>query len=305
MSGLLSTLFIFVTLMVMGYILVRKGLLSKNFSKDASSLAFNVLICATVINSVVSDPPELSKGEMVKVMGLIFLLYAFFYVVAVVFCRLASPDRSHDSIVMLLMAVNNNIFIGVPVVQELFGQNAVLYVTLGSLPFHIILYSFGAYCLLKGGSNARKLNLKDIFAPPLNATIVALILYFGKIQLPAVLVRLISILSSATLPISMLVIGAILSTSSLAAAFKNYRFYIVSFVKLIVMPVLVWLVFRNFISDPVFLGTSVIVAACPTGLIVSSLCVQYDKDAVFPAESTLLCTILSMITIPIITAVLL
>ena len=107
-------------------------------------------------------------------------------------------------------------------------------------------------------------------------------------------------MNGATMPMSMIVIGASLGSVSLLDAFKNGKLYLASAVRLLLIPVLTWLICRFLTNDPVLLMTMVIVAACPSAVVVTVLCVQYGRDSVYTAEGTLQNTVFSMLTIPLI-----
>ena len=119
------------------------------------------------------------------------------------------------------------------------------------------------------------------------------------IPVPGAVRSLISAMSGATMPLSMMVIGASLGSVSLLDAFKNGRLYLASAVRLLLIPVLTWVLLRFFITDPELLMTMVIIAASPSAVLVTVLSVQYGRDAVFSAEGTLQNTALSMVTIPL------
>ena len=85
-------------------------------------------------------------------------------------------------------------------------------------------------------------------------------------------------------------------TSSLFTLISSL--YLASLVRLIVIPLLTWLVCGLFTQDAVLRTTMMIVAACPGAVMVTVMANQYDRDAVYTAEGTLQSTALSMITIP-------
>jgi hypothetical protein len=62
----------------------------------------------------------------------------------------------------------------------------------------------------------------------------------------------------------------------------------------------VWLLTGFLTADVVLRVTATVIAACPSGVMVSVLALQYDRDAVFASEGVLLSTVLSMVTIPVI-----
>ena len=212
--------------------------------------------------------------------------------------RVTPGDPERTPVFELLMSMGNNMFIALPIVQTIYGATAAFYVALSCLPFNVLLYTYGVY-RLKSGHGAVSLRLKDILSVPLYATLASLLILLLHIPVPGVVRSLISAMSGATMPLSMLVIGASLGSVSLLDAFKNGRLYLASAVRLLLIPLVTWLLLRPFITDTELLMTMVIIAACPSAVLVTVLSVQYGRDAVFSAEGTLQNTALSLATIPL------
>ena len=143
------------------------------------------------------------------------------------------------------------------------------------------------------------LRLKEILTMPLCATLVSLLILLLHIPVPGAVRSLISTMSGATMPLSMLVIGASLGSVSLLDAFRNGRLYLASAVRLLLIPLLTWALLRLFISDTELLMTMTVLAGCPSAILITVLCIQYERDAVFAAEGTLQNTALSLVTIPL------
>ena len=74
--------------------------------------------------------------------------------------------------------------------------------------------------------------------------------------------------------------------------------------RLIVAPVVVWLVLKLFVSDIVMLGSIVIIAACPPAIICALLGMDYGRDGVEASETIFVGTVLSMFTIPLLVSLL-
>ena len=106
------------------------------------------------------------------------------------------------------------------------------------------------------------------------------------------------------MPMSMLVIGFSLGSVSLLDAFRNRHLALLSVVKLLLIPLITWIVCRFLTSDTVLLMTCMIIAASPSAVIVSVLGIQYGQDAVFSSEAVQHSTICSLITIPLLIRVL-
>lgn len=298
MSVLLEKMLIFLVLMVIGYALAKRGMLDKNSTRAISSLTINVFMCATIIGSGLGMEKGLSLGELGKLMLVVFAMQGLGYVIAAVVARVLPDNRERQPVFELLMSMGNSMFVALPVVQLVYGATASFYVALSCLPFNILLYTYGIYRLKKthdGGG----LRLKEILTMPLCATLVSLLILLLHIPVPGAVRSLISTMSGATMPLSMLVIGASLGSVSLLDAFKSGRLYLVSAVRLLLVPLLTWALLRLFISDTELLMTMTVIAACPSAILITVLCIQYGRDAVFAAEGTLQNTALSLVTIPL------
>ena len=302
-SVLIPKMIVFVVLMVIGYLCAKTNFAGREFTKDASKMVINVFMTATIINSVLVSDACLSGGELLQVMLVLCMCVGVCWVLAAISCRLVGlGDKA--PLFELLIAVMNNMFIALPVVETLFGSQAVFYCSLSCIPFNILLYTFGIY-RLQGGEDKGSVRLRDIFSVPLLATLAALVIFLLQPPVPPVLKELASTMSAATMPLSMIVIGSSLGSVSLLDAFKKGKLYLMCVIRLLLCPLLVWLLAGLITDDLMLRVTATIIAAAPSGVVVSVLAIQYDRDAVFTSEGVLLSTVFSMLTIPLIVSVIL
>lgn len=302
-SVLIPKMIVFVVLMVIGYLCAKTNFAGREFTKDASKMVINVFMTATIINSVLVSDACLSGGELLQVMLVLCMCVGVCWVLAAISCRLVGlGDKA--PLFELLIAVMNNMFIALPVVETLFGSQAVFYCSLSCIPFNILLYTFGIY-RLQGGEGKGSVRLRDIFSVPLLATLAALVIFLLQPPVPPVLKELASTMSAATMPLSMIVIGSSLGSVSLLDAFKKGKLYLMCVLRLLLCPLLVWLLAGLMTDDLMLRVTATIIAAAPSGVVVSVLAIQYDRDAVFTSEGVLLSTVFSMLTIPLIVSVIL
>ena len=297
MSALLTKMVIFVVLMVIGYIGARTKLLNGEFTKAASKLTMNVFMTATILNSVIANPPQLSGGELARVMLACFVSVGFGYLLSALIVRLLPFQRERKPLMELLISVTNTMFIGVPVAEPIFGSQAVFYIAMSCIPFNVFLYTYGVWRMNQSGERV-KLNWKDMVSVPLIATMAALLIFVLNIPMPGVVKELCSTLSAATMPMSMLVIGSSLGGVSLLDAFKEKNLYFASLMRLVLVPLLTLPVLKLITTDPVLLGAMVIIAGCPSAVMVTVLAIQYGRDAEYTSKGILLDTVLSMVTLP-------
>lgn len=300
-TQLLNTMIVFIVMMTIGYVGARSGKLSGDFTKGANMLVLNVFLTASVLNSVIGDQPELSAAQLWHVMLLTTLSLVLCYVVGAVIMRIFRLGGNDTAIMELLMSVPNTMFVGLPIVQELFGSTAVLYLAMSCIPFNVILYSYGVWRLISSkGDKSAHMRLKDVLSIPLIATVLSLLVFFLHIPVPGAAAKLITTLAPATMPISMIVIGATLGRVHLMDAFREKRVYIVCLFRLLMAPLLTWFLLGFLTTDPILLATCVIIAGCPSGIICTVLALQYGHNAELSSKGVLAATTLSMLTLPII-----
>lgn len=301
LSPLFAKLLTFITLMLAGYAGARKKILCPGFAKSLSWLVMDVFLSCTILNSVTSGDLDISGTQLVKVILLLSLVMLISYAFGALAARVFFKGRENTPVFELLISVMNNIFIGLPIAEALYGATAVLYCALSCIPYNLLLYSYGVWRLRSGKAlgGGAAFKLKDVFTVPLFATLAALLIFIFDIQLPYILRELISTTASATMPASMIVIGATLGGVKIADGFKQRYVYLISLMRLIIVPAAVWFIVGLLSTDSMLVSTCAIIAACPSAVVVSILALQNDYDAAFSSNAVLVTTALSMVSLPV------
>ena len=296
-STLLGKMVVFVALMLIAYLLARRGVITPAFTRTASSLVLNVFMVGTILTSMISTGAEHDLSDLPEAILLTFVMTFIGYGVAWLVTRFVKIDPSNAAPFEILMGVGNSMFIALPIAGALYGSYAIFIVSLSCIPFNVFLYSYGVWRIRGTGTGG--LRIKDMFSIPLIATLAGLAIILLKIPVPQVAKDIFSSLSGATMPMSMMVIGASLGSVSLLDAFRNPKLALLSSVRLILIPVITWVICRFLTDDPVLLMTCMIIAAAPSAVIVSIIAIQYGRDGVFASEAVQHSTICSIVTIPL------
>ena len=297
LSTLLGKMLVFAVLMLIGYLMARRGVIGPAFTRTASSLVLNVFMVGTILNSMISTGAERDLSNLPEIILMTFMMTLIGYATAWIVTRLVRIEPANAPSFEILMGVGNSMFIALPIAGALYGAYAVFIVSLSCIPFNVFLYSYGVWRIR--GTESGKLRVKDMFSIPLIATLLGLLILLLDLSVPKVIVDIFSSLSGATMPMSMMVIGASLGSVSLLDAFRNPKFAILSAVRLILISILTWVICRFLTDDPVLLMTCMIIAASPSAVIVSVIAIQYGRDGVFASEAVQHSTICSIVTIPL------
>lgn len=302
MEALLQKFFVFIVLMLIGYVGARKNMLNPEFTRAASKLTLNVFMSATILNAVIVNPPTLSGKDLLYALFITFLVVLIGYLVGALVVRILPIQKERAPLFELLIGVMNSMFIGVPVAELLYGSQAVFYIALSNIFFNLFLYTYGVLRLNKGEQGG--LRLKNVLSVPLMATFVSVLIFMLRIPVPTAIRGLIGSAAGATMPLSMIVIGSSLGRVKLTDALRQGNLYLVALFRLLIVPGLTWLLFLFLPADPLLRAGMIIMSACPSGVVVSILAIQYGRDVEYSSEAILLDTALSMLTIPLVVSVL-
>jgi len=299
MSAVISKMIVLVALMFMGYFCAKMKITGPEFNKQTSSVIMNVFLSATILNSVVNVEPTMSNGEIYTIIALFFLMLAIAVVLGYLTVKLLRVPKEDAGVVMCLVTYMNTAFVGFPIVETVYGSEAVFYASLSGIPFNLFLYSVGTVTLC-GGTTGERIPIRKILTAPLIVTLISAVIFTFRIPFPLVVEETISMLSGATIPISMIVIGTSLGAVDIKTAVSDWRMYVVSLVRLLVCPIVTYFLLSLFISNEEIVGIITIEAATPAAMVLTVLCLQHEKDDSLASKGIFISTVLSAITIPFI-----
>ena len=298
MSALLSKLALFVIVILIGMYGAKKNILKSEFNRGLSWLVINVFLVASILSSVLAmDASSLSAKEFGTIMLMLWVTYLLTYLISAFIVRVLPFKWDKAPQLELLMSAVNTLFITLPVVETIYGAKGAFIVALGCIPFNVIIYTYGIARLR--GSAKGGFRLKDILSTPLLATVAATLLFLLRVPVPAAVRGILSAISGATVPLSMLLVGSSLGNIKLSKAIRDKSMLLIAAERFVIAPVITYLVMLLICPDPMLRNIMVITAATPSAIIITALSLQNGLDGEYPSEGILVTTLLSMITLPI------
>ncbi len=216
--------------------------------------------------------------------------------------RIKKYVDAEDAEVERFAAIYANVgFMGIPLVNGIFGSEGVFYVTAAFTIFHIFSWTHGVMMM----SGDKNLNIKDFFKKLINPTIIGiaigLLCFIFQIRVPNVVYQALGHIANLNTPFAMLIAGVTIGKSNIVKLFtKNLRIYYVSFIRLLVIPLIsVMMFFWLPISETVKI-TAILMSAVPTAAIGTLFAIKFNKNSVLAAEIFAVTTLLSIVTVPLI-----
>lgn len=302
-STLNQTAFLF-SLIIIGYILVKIKILPDNAATVLSRLENNVFVPALVMKTFFEN----FTVERIGVAADLFVISAVILVFVVPFAILTSKALSRDKYIQRIytygLAFSNFGFMGNAVVSSLFPDIFFEYLIF-TLPLWTLIYLWGVPRLLIADANKKqsfKENLKAFLNPMFLGMLLGMIVGIFKIPLPAFFTSLVKSASDCMSPVAMLLTGIVVSSISLKKTFSSVRLYIISIIRLIVMPLIFMGIALFFKMDETLYICAVCSLAMPLGLNTIVIPSGLGKDTTDAAGMAVISHLLSCITIPIIFA---
>jgi predicted permease len=120
---------------------------------------------------------------------------------------------------------------------------------------------------------------------------------FG-VELPAFLIGALKVLGDTTTPLSMILIGSIVSRMDFRKAVAGPSLYATSAFRLVLLPLALYGALRAFGFSGLLVSMPVVLAAMPVAASSAILAEAYGGDAETASSLVLVSTLLSLITIP-------
>ena len=280
----------------MGYLANRLKILDDGSNRKLTKLVLNITIPGLILSAVMTGEAQPEVGTVLSVWKMAAVYYAVeLLAVLVVPALLGGTDRQ-KGVWRFSLLFTNAIFIGYSVLGALYGERAVFYAVLLTLPVNALSFSVGP--LMLGGS--RRFSWKSLCTPSFLSSVVSLVIVLAGIQVPAYAGEVLGFVGDMTAPLSLLVLGSVLAGMPLGKVFAMPRIWALSLVRLIAMPVLLLVCLRPLGLDPVVLSTGVIIMATPAAVNGFMLAIEHDGDSECMAQTIFLSTLCSIVTIPLV-----
>ncbi len=302
MSMYLITLFTVSILLleaVPGFVLVKKKMLGEDSAASFSKVLLYLCQPCLAVYSFSSAEFSVEKLADIGLFALATLVInGLMLGGAVLVLRRRFADASYR-VLTLAMAFANCAFFGIPIIEAVLPEVAsglIVYTTVYATIMNILGWAIGI-AIITG--DVKNISLKKIFINPAMIGIaIGILLFIFSVELPTALLDAITVIGKMTTPVSMLIMGMRLATTSFKSVFTSVKAYVAVVVKAVVMPLIAFGIVY-FLPLPIEVKkTFFIVCACPTASVVlnfSELCGAGQREA---AASVLLSTIMSVLTLP-------
>ncbi len=305
MTVLYSTLeqmaFLF-SLILLGYVLVRAGVLDKGaagvLSKLESWLFVPALVMGTFIGNFTVDILQ-TAGKLILFS---FAIMVVILPLSILVPRLCTRDRFKRRIYTYGLAFSNFGFMGNAVVSALYPEIFFEYLVF-VIPLWILIYMWGVPVLLisdDGEEQTLGKRLKSFLNPMFICMIIGMVIGLTGIRLPDWTANVIDTCGACMSPVAMLLTGMTVAGMNFRRVLSDKSIYAVTAIRLLLIPLAAIGVLFLLPIDRTFFVCAICSLAMPLGLNTVVIPAAYGKDTSTASGMALVSHLLSCITIPLI-----
>lgn len=299
-SAVYNQIAILFLLIIAGYLLGKVKMITGVMIQSLTNFILQIALPAMIVVGMIIPRTSDKLKESVFILIIAFSTYAGSFIVAKIVTRIIKPSKSHKGIFEFSLIFSNVGFMGFPVIMTIFGEEAIFYAAIYNAAFVILVYTLGI-SLVNTSEEKHEINIKTIFNTGVIASIIGYIIFALGIPVPEVLIGVVALVGNTTTPLSMLVIGAMLSTLPLRRMFNNWRIYIIAIIRVFVLPLMVFLIFKYIVKmdNMTIIGVSVIITGMPVAANAALVVQEYGSEPEVASQCIFISTLISIISIPV------
>ncbi len=294
----LNQILIMFIIILIGYICYKFKMIDQELNKKLSDLLLLLVTPLLIFNSYQREfSKELLVGLLIS-LGLAVLTHLFSILTAYVFLR---GKKNPNVIIERFSTIYSNCgFIGLPIINGIYGSEGIFYIAAYMTVFNLFVWTHGL--IMMNGTQDRKAMIKILISPTLISIILGFVFFITQLHIPVILFDSLEYIAAMNTPLAMLVAGATIAQTNILKIFLKPRIYLVLFLKLIFIPAILLFAYSRYPMETPVLAATVLGAACPAGATGTLFALRYDKNALYSSEIFAMTTLVSLVTIPLIMA---
>ena len=284
-------------IMLAGLFFRKKNIISAEGKKTLTDLVIYLILPCNIVKSFMIE----FNVEVLKSFGLVLIISIGIQVLCAILAKVLyrHVQAERKAVLQYGTIVSNAGFLGNPVAEGVFGSIGLALASVYLIPQRIVMWSAGvSYFTAQERADKKDVFKRVVTHPCIIAVVIGVVFMLTQVKLPAFLDSALRDLSACNTAMSMLVIGTILADVK-AKEMLDKSVFLFSGLRLIVIPVLVYAGCRICHVEALATGVSVLLAAMPAATTTAILAAKYDGDAVFAGKCVVTTTVLSLLTTPI------
>ncbi|MFT9494358.1 AEC family transporter [Anaerosolibacter sp.] len=299
-----SVISLFIIILVGAYA-SKKNIITEKINKGLIDILIQIALPFMILSSFIYTYDNTIKSNVIKT----FYYSMIAYIIMIIFSYLILFPIKNDKKTILHFAnvFMNTGYVGFPILNSIYGTEGVVYGSIFNMFFVIFLWTYGII-LFKGNLEKDELKAelrKILLNPSILAVCIGILIMIFDIQLSGAILSSIRSIGNITGPLSMIIIGVILSNTKIKKYLSDWTIYYGLTTKLIIIPAVMYLLSFLAKDTSKAVNTVIIMTAMPASAMTAILAENFEKEKEYAAVVVSVTTLLSLITVPILLKIIL
>ena len=302
LSNFYISLGVIAIIIVLGFFLGKKKLITAETNKNLINLLLSVFMPASLFSAF----PSTSSDNLLNLFFMGLLAGVLVMVCLILLSRIIFNKRlwrkSLATEAQFAFIFNNATFLGYPIISTTFGEEGIIPYCGFIISFNLALFSYGVWLFKRADS--KHFLKKTLLNPNIIAVVLGMIVFLFHVELPSPIVSSVKYVAGATTPLSLLCIGFMLSSANLKKVLHSWRLLVISLIQLLFAPFLTYALLRilNFPEEVVIVCT--LIQSLPTATSLGLFAEKYGGSVEEASELVVISTLCSILTLPLVVAIL-
>lgn len=299
----LNQIGIFLILIILGIVAVKFGILDEHSLGNVSKLVMRMALPAYIFINTAEGATRQGLTESLMVIPLAIALYLMLFLLSLLLEKVFHLKGNRGHVFRAIVMFGNVGFMGIPLVVELYPDTALLYISLFTILDQGLFWTYGVSLTKPVSDQKEKIslkNLKNLLSPALIAIVGATVLVLFNIHLPKLLTTTLSKLGAASMPLSLLYIGGMLSMTDVRKVLRCGELYAEIGLKMLVLPIVFFLVMKLCQVPADMAGTMTFLTGLPAINMVAMLAKNNGSDGDYAVCAVMMTTLACLITLPLV-----
>ncbi|MDR1740603.1 MAG: AEC family transporter [Synergistaceae bacterium] len=300
MQAFLVVLPIFIMVGI-GWGLHCSGLLSERTLREDNVILYWFAMPAILLQGILGADMEV-VGDAGFVAAVCLPYFVTTYIVWAT-CHKGEPDNRRFAVLSMSAARGNHFFVGIPVIHLAMGPSGVavgtIILAVSIFIMQVVSIGSGQFAMFGSPSWASlRATLFQLFfkTPPFMACLVGLTLAATGYSMPNWLAATVRILADISTGMALISLGGRLKMRDMVHALSVWK---IAAFKLVVHPVIAWLIFTLFRLPTEMVQAGVILSAMPVAVNTAIIAQEVGMDTDYCGMGIAVTTVLSTLSLPI------
>jgi malate permease and related proteins len=305
MSVIIESVLSLFFMILVGVYACKQKIITPVLNKGLIDILMQIALPFMILSSFIYTYDETIQSNVYQTLYYSIIVYLVTIIIS--YLILLPIKKNKKTILHFSNVFVNTGYIGFPVLYSIYGAEGVVYGSIFNMFFVIFLWTYGLL-LFKG--NPGRIALKEeigkiLTNPSIIAVCAGLLIMIFHIPIPAPLLSGIKSIGSITGPLSMIIIGVILANTKLKGFIHDWTLYYGLVVKLIIIPVIIYLISLLIMEPSKAANTVIIMSAMPASAMTAIFAESFHKEKEYASVVVSLSTLLSLVTITLLVNILL